>query len=221
MATTKIIDVIKRCETVLQDTTSTRWPKQELLDWFNDAQLAIVSRRPDTHIKNIPFTCASGTKQSIPADGLRLMKVVRNSNGKAVRKIEQRVLDDQVPDWHVPAESVVVDHYIYNDFDPKTFYLYPAPMSGIEVDIIYSVAPAAVVINDFSGDATTITLDDSYLNPILDWMLYRAYSKDNDYTANTNRAQMHLEAFRMGIGEKTQADQVSAQLTAQTAPMGG
>lgn len=206
MATTKVIDVLDRCETILQDTTNTRWSKQELLNWLNDAQLAIVSRRPDTYITNQAFTCAAGTKQSLPADGLRLMRVVRNKAGKAVRRIEERVLDDQVPEWHVNADAATVEHFVYDELDPKTFYLYPAPAADVEVDIVYSVAPPAIAIADFSTDVTTITLDDSYLNPIIDWILYRAYSKDADYTSNAQRAQMHLEAFRMGIGDKTQAD---------------
>lgn len=206
MSVTRVIDVIDRAQTILQDTTNTRWSKQELLDWFNDAQLAVVNRRPDTYIKNVAITCLADTKQTIPADGLRLMRVLRNVGGRPIRNIPLRVLDDQVPDWHEAVNASRVDHYAYDLLDPKTFYLYPAPAASHEVEIIYSVAPAPIVISNFETDVQTLSLDDSYLNPILDWMLYRCYSKDADYTSNAQRAMGHLEAFRVSIGDKTQAD---------------
>ncbi len=214
MATTKVVDVIARATTLLQDTTNTRWTKEELLNWFNDAQLAIVNRRPDTHVKNEEFQCIKGTKQTIPNDGLRLMHVVRNKGGVAIRPIDMRVLDDQLPMWHEEVDSSYVEHYAYDLADPKTFYVYPAPAANVAIDIVYTVAPEQITINDFKTDTKTITLDDSYLNPIIDWMLYRAYSKDADYAANAQRAQMHFDSFRVSIGEKTDADIATGRTTA-------
>ena len=206
MPTVLVRDVINRAETILQDTTNTRWAKDELLDWLNDAQLGIVNRRPDTYVKNVAFSCEQGTKQSLPADGLRLMRVRRNTTGRAIRVIDMRILDDQIPEWHDNVDAAQVDHYAYDLIDPKTFYVYPAPAANVSIDIIYTVAPEPIEVADWETDTKTITLDDSYLNPILDWILYRAYSKDADYTSNAQRAQMHLEAFKAALGEKTQAD---------------
>ena len=211
MATTKVIDVIQRAQTILQDTTGTRWPEQELLNWFNDAQLAVVNRRPDANTKNTEFTAVLGTRQTLPADGLRLMKITRNLPGMAVRSIPVNVLNDQLPNWHddsAPADQV--DHYVYDERDPKIFYLFPAPAAGVKVEMVYSTAPSAITIADFATDNQTLTLDDSYLNPILDFMLYRAYSKDADYAANGERATAHLQAFSMAMGDKAQSDSAMA-----------
>ncbi|MNR41654.1 hypothetical protein D3C85_1600680 [compost metagenome] len=49
-------------------------------------------------------------------------------------------------------------------------------------------------------------LDDIYINPIIDFMLYRCFSKDAEYSANSNRAAGHYNAFLQQLGEKTQAD---------------
>lgn len=206
MATTLVRDAILRAETILQDTTNTRWSKEELLNWLNDAQLAIVNRRPDTYVKNTEFVCEKGTKQALPSDGLRLMRVLRNVGGKPIRMIDINILDDQVEDWHNEVDAAACHHYCYELTDPKTFYLYPAPAAAVKVDIVYSLAPPAITISNWATDTTTITLDDSYLNAIVDWIVYRAYSKDADYAQNVNRASMHLDAFRMSIGEKTQSD---------------
>ena len=45
------------------------------MDYYNDAAKAIVLMRPDAHTKNVQFNCAAGTKQSLPADALRLIEV--------------------------------------------------------------------------------------------------------------------------------------------------
>lgn len=213
MATVLVRDVVERAETILQDTTNTRWTKDELLNWLNDGQLAIVNRRPDLHVTNAAFSCVAGTKQSLPADGLRLAKVLRNTGGKAIREIDMRILDDQIPDWHNPVAANSVDHYSYDLRDPKSFYVYPAAAVNHSIDIIYTVAPSPITIANWATDNTTITLDDSYLNPILDWILYRSYSKDADYAANVQRAQMHLDAFKTALGEKTSSDMAVAEIS--------
>ncbi|MFC6441047.1 DUF6682 family protein [Bowmanella sp. JS7-9] len=212
MATTKIIDLISRAETIVQDKTSVRWPKQEWLNWFNDAVLAVIIARPDASVVNEDFTLdETDSKQSLPNDALRLMTVVRNkASGVPVRQIARHQLDDQLPDWHTKTASTV-DHYVYDERDPKHFYVFPRPSAASHVvELIYSTAPAAVTIADFTTDTQTLSLDDSYLNPLLDFMLYRAYSKDAEYAENAQRAAGHLNAFNSLLGIKTQSDTAMA-----------
>ena len=52
MSTVKVVDIIDRAVVVLNDTTNVRWTKSELLLWFNDAQRAVVNRRPDANSVN-------------------------------------------------------------------------------------------------------------------------------------------------------------------------
>lgn len=209
MATIKIVDVIAQAETIIQDKTNTRWPKQEWLDWFNGAVLAVIGLRPDANIGNSAVTLDPDTAmQSIPPDGLKLINVLCNvDTGNQIRRIDKRMLDDQVDNWYTQTGSDV-EHYVYDDRDPKTFWVYPNVTGTHNVRIIYSRAPEKVEINDdsFDGNQTVLPIDDSYMNPILDFMLYRAYSKDADYANNAQRAIGHLEAFRMALGEKTQSD---------------
>jgi len=46
---------------------------------------------------------------------------------------------------------------------------------------------------------TTINLDDTYANPLLDYMLYRAYSKDAEQAGNAQRAMAHYQAMADAI----------------------
>ena len=208
MATTKIVDLIERCEIISQDKTSVRWPKQEWLNGYNDAILFVVNRRPDKAVKNVDFVVdISNSKQTLPTDALSLFTVTRNvSSGRPIRKLMRNQLDDQYENWHQET-AVNIDHYIYDERDPKSFYIYPRPTSGPHaIEICYPFAPEAIEIANFDTDTQAISIDDSFLNPILDFMLYRAYSKDADYAANGQRAQMHLQAAEGAVGRKTEAD---------------
>ena len=50
MATIKVIEIIARVESILQDT-NVRWPRVELQRWLNEAYLSIVLLRPDANAK--------------------------------------------------------------------------------------------------------------------------------------------------------------------------
>lgn len=211
MATTKIIDLIKQVQILLQDESAVRWSRSELLSYLLDAQLAVINRRPDSNVKTSRFQTIAGTQQSLPEDGSRLMKVVRNTSGRAIREIPMQLLDDQVPEWHkAPATpSSEVELYCYDVTNPKIFYVYPYIAANIEIEIVYSAIPdMTVTIQESSWDSSTATISvlDSYKNALIDWVLYRAYSKDADYSANSNRAQLHMQAFNLAVQSKTQAD---------------
>lgn len=208
MATVTVVTILKRVNTLLVDPTFTRWPKQELLDYYNDATKAIVLVRPDAYTKNVEFSCVAGTKQVLPSDALRLIEVLRNANGKVVRFAPRKALDDSYPEWHSGKTAVTVDNYTYEERDPKTFYLHPGPAAAVKVDVIYSVAPQSKVLADVDNaqSPALADLDDIYINPIIDFMLYRCFSKDAEYSANSNRAAGHYNAFMQQLGEKTQAD---------------
>ncbi|MGS3139374.1 DUF6682 family protein [Aeromonas sanarellii] len=208
MATVTVATIIKRVNTLLVDPTFTRWPKQELLDYYNDATKAIVLVRPDAYTKNVEFSCVAGTKQALPPDALRLIEVLRNSNGRVVRFVVRKALDDSYPDWHSSNTATTVDNYTYEERDPKTFYLHPGPAAAVKVDVIYSVAPQSKALAEVESaqSPALADLDDIYINPIIDFMLYRCFSKDAEYSANSNRAAGHYNAFLQQLGEKTQVD---------------
>lgn len=192
-------DIITRCERILFDNTNVRWPEAELIDYINDAMRQIVLFRPDANPKNENLSLVTGTKQSIPSSGIRLLRVVRNmgSNGttpgNAIREISRLALDAEIDDWHSAAKhGTSVKHYVFDDVDPRTFYVYPGLATGqtLHIEIIYSDNPTTV-----TASGQTLDLKDQHINPILDWVLYRAYSKDADYAGNMNRANSHLQSF--------------------------
>jgi len=221
MATIKVIDVIKRVEDLLQDN-NIRWPRIELQNWINESYLQIVLLRPDASSKASTFTCAAGTRQTLAtgfSSALRLLDVVRNlattSDKKVVRLISRSVLDDQRPSWHTETGSVNVQNYTFDPRQPKDFFVYPPATALAKVEVVYADSPGAHSLSesalDPAGSSTeVIKLDDTYLSSIIDWVLYRSYTKDAEYAANAQRAVAHNGAFLAGLNGKTQSDVASA-----------
>ena len=228
MSTIKVIDVIQRVEDVIQDE-NVRWPRLELQNWINEAYLQIVLLRPDSNAASGTFTCAVGTKQKLTEGGsddfnsaLRLLDVVRNltaaSDKKVIRHIVRSVLDDQRPSWHAEDGTLNIQNFTFDPRRPKEFYVFPPALATTEIEVVYADAPSShtrteaqldptVVANQTSTDTEAfIKLDDIYLSSIIDWVLYRSYSKDAEYAANAERAMAHNQAFFNGIGAKTQTD---------------
>ncbi len=208
--------VIDRVQKTLQDTTGVRWPVvDELVLWVNDAQREIALLKPDASAKNTTITLAAGTKQEIPSDGNALLRVVRNmsaaSNGlgrRAVRIVQRDILDAQTPDWHNPtvtgdaAHGTVVKHYIYDEQNPRNFYVYPgiSTANTAFAEIIYSANPTTVAQNG------NLDIPDIYANAVMNYVLYMAYMKDAEYAGNQQRAASHYQLFTASITGKGQVD---------------
>ncbi len=226
MPVTRVVEIINRAQTLLQDNTGTRWPRTELQNWLNDAYKEIILARPDANAQSAKIQLVAGTRQSIatsPAGALRLMDVVRNtaaaSAKRAIRAIKRRILDEQVPDWHTQAGSVDIQHFVFDPKLPKEFLVYPPALSTAEVEIVYSSVPTPHVLTDtqLSNTSTTelIKLDDVYANAILDYVLYRGYSKDASYAGNAARASQAYAAFSNSLGLKSQVDGATAPVAPQ------
>jgi len=206
--------VIDRVQTTLQDTTGVRWPVvNELVLWINDAQREIALLKPDASAKNTTITLATGTKQDIPSDGNRLLRVVRNMSAasggtgkRSVRLVQREVLDAQTPDWHDPtvtgdaAHTSIVKHYVYDEQNPRNFYVYPGISGSAYLEIIYSANPSTVAQGD------NLDIPDIYANAVMNYVLYMAYMKDADYAGNNQRAASHFQIFTTSVTGKGQVD---------------
>jgi hypothetical protein len=210
--------IVNRATRLLQDATNVRWPEAELVDWLNDGQREVALIRPDASVVNAPMTLlANSTKQTLPAVGIRLLDVVRNMGadgltpGNVVRLVTREVLDAQIPTWHVDAGMAAIKHFCNDPRDPKHFYVYPRPHATtvVQVEVLYSSAPADCVLPS-ATPAAVISLDDVYGNALLDYVLYRGYSKDAEYAANAQRAAGHYSAFALSLGVKLKTDMATA-----------
>lgn len=205
--TVSVTALLAKVSMILQDINNVRWNETELLGWLNDGQLEIALLAPESSTKTVVTQWVAGTKQSLPADGLRLISVVRNMGasgstpGRAVRVVDRAVLDAQRPNWHTETASQTALHFTFDKRNPREYYVFPAqPSPAGWAEVVYSATPATV------SAGQNIAVQDVYSNALLNFILYRAYLKDAEYTQNAQRAMTHYEAFLQSLGAKEPVD---------------
>ena len=202
-------NLISRIQDILQDTTSIRWPEAELLRYVTDAQREVCNLRPESTATTANTALVVGTKQSLPSGGLRLIRVTRNmssaagnaTGGRAVRLVDVDILNTQEPNWHDPtvsgdaAHTTTVKHYIFDEDNPRSFYVYPgASSTSTFLEIVYSAAPT-----DLANTSATLYIDDIFGNAVIDYVLFRCYLIDAEYAGNEQRAGNHYQLFVSSI----------------------
>lgn len=201
-----VADLLRRAATVLQDYERrpdgqrfVRWTEDELIDWVNEAAEQVVSHRPAAGAVTVPHALVLGALQQIPADGVMLLDVPRNLSGKAIRRVDRSQLDDSRPDWYDMKPSNTIRHFCTDDRSPKTFYVYPPAKEGVQVELVYARVPPKVETQDDELD-----MDRVYTGALVNYMIYRAASKDSQY-ANGAVAAAFYQAFQAALGANNEA----------------
>lgn len=217
MSTVTVTNILTRAWTVVQDTSGSsgvRWPESEMISWVNDATREIVLMHPQASVTTANPIVVAGTRQTFSGlsitNGIRVIDVVRNLTsalvaGRAIRLITREVLDAQRPSWHTETGTEVI-HWMYDPRDTKSFYIYPALSSATiatsaKVELTYSSSPT-----ELTTVGQTIAVDDVYANAILNYVLFRAYSKDAEYAQNVQLSQAYYQLFIGALTAKTQLD---------------
>jgi hypothetical protein len=207
MSTVTAKSIIDKASIQLLDPSNVRWTRAELLGWINDAQRQIVIMSPNATNKVSTIKLDAGTRQSIPSDGWTLLNVIRymgtdgTKPGRAVRIASQEVMDAFNPNWHAATPSVVPQTYIFDLQDQTVFYVYPPNTGKGYVQINYSPDPT-----DLTAETQTINVRDIFETAILDYVLYRACSKDAEYAPGLTLASGYLQTFMASMGQKATSE---------------
>ena len=208
MAAIQVNDVVLRVGQLLQDTTHIRWPLAEKLQYITDAVREVCFYKPDACVKMAVANLVAGTKQGLPAEGTTLIDIVRNMGvggatpGAAPRAVTRDILDAQMPGWHASTPAAEVKHYIFDPQNQRVFYVYPPqPATGQgSLELVYSAEPGNATENG------TLDLNGTWLPAIVNYALYRCYSKDAEYASNAQLAAAYYQAFNAQMVGRTNAE---------------
>lgn len=211
-------DIFQRAGRVLQDAAFVRWTLPELLDWLNDGQREVVLNRPEANSQNIVMAMAAGTQQMLPSQYLALVRAVRNlksgvesprAGGRIIKSVQREIMDAANPSWHDTDETLAtkeVRHVIFSQDDPLTFYVYPPNDGTGFIEAVVSEEPDTIPLpgspNVIGSYTVAISIQPIYANALLDYILFRAYSKDAQYAPGIARAQAHYQLFANSLGIK-------------------
>jgi hypothetical protein len=223
-------EVMLRAQYVLQDAGAVRWTAPELRLWLNDGLREIAIRKPNATSASVEIALAKGTYQKLPAGYQALVRITRNldtlddsvdkrGGGRAITKIHREVMDAQIPGWQdssVLPYSKQVMHYIEEIIDRRSYYVVPGNDGTGTVEAIVSRVPAeipepATAILDVDSYDTVVEIADEYRNSLVDYSLYRAFSKDMNIAGGAQRSQMHYQQFADALGIKVQMEDMTRQ----------
>lgn len=199
--------IIDKAVTQLNDLASVRWTRPELLEWLNDAQRQIVLMAPNSSNHTDIVKLSAGTRQTIPADGWLLLDIYRNMGttgtapGRAIRIASKELLDGFNPDWHSATPAATAQNYVYDIQDQTAFWVYPPNTGTGYVQLNYARVPVEI-----TSEASPIGLTDILQTAILDYIMYRACSKDAEYAPGLQLAQGYWAAFSSALGFKSAAE---------------
>lgn len=168
-----------------------------------------VVLRPDLFTELHVLSCVAGTLQSAPSDSVRIMDVVANSTGRAVKEINQEVLDLTLPTWESLPPGPATEWMRYPR-DPNRFYVYPAAVGGESLTILYAKTPATI-----TSTAGTIPMTLAYKPALVDGTVWLMESIDAEHV-ESGRAKMFQDSFNSlltaGLSARRIADTTNAAL---------
>ncbi|WP_151721061.1 phage adaptor protein [Acinetobacter ursingii] len=188
--------------TQLNDVDKTTWSEELLLSALNQALVMLVLIRPDATAKIHTFECVKGTRQNLPVDGVRLLKVVRNIDaageiGRSIKLVNISDLDAVSPNWHSRPPVAVVKEYMFDERAPKWFYVYPPANQGVKVEIEYSASPPEI-----TDPSQPLPVDIVFMQPLQEFMIYKLLSGDG----GKGVGMQHLDVGLKLIGAKPTID---------------
>lgn len=201
-------DVMKAASTILQDSSAVRWTNPELLGYLNDAVREIVTIKPNAASETVSIALAEGATQILPDQYTVLSRVLGNTVSKATVQVLDRreILDHMIPGWMNPAQlafSVDAAYVIHEMTNPRMFLVAPGNDGTGAISAVVGVMPSEIPMpaSPLSIDSygAAVGLPDTFRNPIIDYVLYRAFSKDSGLPGAAQRAVAHRQMFDNSI----------------------
>lgn len=201
-------DVMQPANTILVDRGCARWPAPELLAWLNEGIREIVTVKPNASTDPVVLTLVAGVSQTLPDNVTALVEPTRNvASNKPIFLLQNRdVLDQVVPGWMDAAvinRANDIEYMIHDLKNPRRFWICPGALAGAQIEVIAGVMPSDVpegashtIISTYTG---IVPLPDVYRNMLVNYVLYRAFSKDSGIAGAAQRAEAHKVLFDNGL----------------------
>ena len=197
----KPIDIINAARPILLDVqmgaVDPRQSDEELLNYVNQGIAEVATLLPMMFSTVGDLLCEAGTVEQSATflDAAIVLDVLCIHEGTAITKADRASLDLFRPGWRTDPAGPA-QNWLPLEGDPLKFYIYPKAPTGQSVDVRYVRNPATVQLDEEIQE-----LPASMLPAMVDYVVYRAESKDDEHVLN-QRAAAHYNAFLTKIGAK-------------------
>ncbi len=199
----RIIDNISGA--LMNDAAKVRFKQTDSLAILNEALRFIAAANPSSYSGIVPFTCALGSVQAVPANMHTFMGGVYNLDvsdvpGRQIDTVQRETLDVPDPEWRLKTPGTQVRHVMADDTLPLVFHTYPPVVAGTKIAIRGGLIPVDIALGD------VIPMEDTYETPIKNFILSRLWQKNAEYAGNPQLAQQYWQSVLQFLGVKAQVD---------------
>lgn len=192
--------IITAVQNILQDN-GTRWTTDELVAHLNDGQREIAMMRPDLFMETVSIPLILGAKQTLPTAAMNQVEITRNTGGASIRQVDRNMLDAIDRNWYTKTPSLTIKQFCYDQREPDVFYVYPPAAVGASVDAVYSTMPADTTL------AGVVNCKDVCKNPLIHFVLFRAYAKDAEFANMAALSSSHYQVFKAELAQDASTSQ--------------
>ncbi|CAE6958680.1 DUF6682 family protein [Paraburkholderia domus] len=197
------------------DYPNIRWTRGELVEYANDAAGQIAMLRPDLFEQTDTVTLKPGDRQTLPDNALFYrVDGTLDSKGQlqgrpyaadAVAARVSRLWFDAIAcrdSCAARSKPYVINSWVFDPNDPSSFYVDPPVPASPPVRVVVTLSRPPQRANE---DAD-LSADTRFHNAIIEFMLYRAFSKDEDSQTSLARSDRHKQHFYEMLGLAQRAD---------------
>lgn len=207
--------IITRALVLLNDEGAVRWPVSEIIGWINEGARYAVSAKPNLLTQRIDITLVQGVDQAVPDNVNRIMRFDANTNGNAVTPASVQMLDSFVSGWRsatLLGQRATVRHVVVDETDLRTFQVVPSNDGTGSLSVLAVMRPTDIALADTrptqvsSYNAVASPFADIEGDALVDYVVYRAASKDVDLPGVAMRAGTHFQKFAQSLGIEIQSE---------------
>lgn len=202
--------LVNEVSSILNDAeignANVRWPVPELLNFMSEGIAAALQFKPSLFVSVVQLPLAPGSTQRLPDDYSRILDIHFNVNpdGSEGPNVLPGVYNLQQAFQKPGCRSgALIEVYSAYPGSERYFWVDPPISANLsytpKVEALVMVAPQPITdVNQpivFPG-----TNPQLYQGALVDWMLYRCYSKDQESQTSFERGQAHLRAFQQYLG---------------------
>jgi hypothetical protein len=191
----------------IPDKPDLLWSEAEWTEYANDAENEACIRANlliDQSSALTSIVVLSGIATYAIDEKILIVRRVKLASGtEPLVKTSRRVLDATYPNWE--NDSGTVRSWFPDDSNKIT--IYKKPSAGTTLNLMVSRLPLTPMLLA-NKDSVSPEIDEQYHQGLLDWMLHRAYSKQDAQTLDVGKAKEHAKRFTERFGERPPASVV-------------
>lgn len=203
-------ELIKHVSTQLNDQQMNRqylrWTRQMMLDYLNQALIAVAAYRKDAFTGVVQIPLVPGIRQT--SEGYsEIVEVVGNADGRPAQKGDPGILKAfSAYNYCPPKLQFVNGQPVYavksvgvDPTDPTTFYVSPPVPAGMSVSVLAKVVfnTPTYTLADWDKE---IAIDQKYTNNVIDYMQARAHEVDTESTFGQASSRKFYQQFYTAMG---------------------